>query len=344
MSLRGGAESATIQAAMLRNSLLAVSVLGFLILACGPSAVSQKSVNAAQVDAWMEELSNWGRWGVDDEKGTINLITPEKRKQAAALVRDGVSVSLARDAEKDQAPDNPRPFGHQMLNTGAAPGGGQFVSDEYSVAYHGYAHTHFDSLAHMSWKGKSYNGFEMAKVVETGTPHLAVTNYKEGIFTKGVLMDIPKLKGVDWLEPGTPIYPEDLTAWERESGVKVEPGDVVFIYTGRWKLRDAKGEWAASDKSAGLYASSAKWLKERDIAMLGSDAASDVMPSGIEGVRQPIHQMILVAMGAPIFDNCDLEALAAECRRRNRWEFLLTAAPIPVGGGTGSPLNPIATF
>jgi len=332
------------QAAMLRNSLLAISALAILILACGPSAVSQSSVDKAQVDAWMQELSNWGRWGDDDQKGTVNLITPEKRRQAAGLVKEGVSVSLARLVEKTQAADNPRPFGHNMLNTGDAPGAGQFVSDEYSVAYHGYAHTHMDALAHMSYQGKSYNGFEMAKVIAAGTPHLAVTNFQEGIMTKGVLMDIPRLKGVDWLEPGTPIYPEDLAAWEKESGVKVEPGDVVFIYTGRWKRRDAEGDWAASDKSAGLYASSAKWLHEKDIAMLGSDAASDVMPSGIDGVNQPIHQLMLVALGTPIFDNCDLEALAAECRRLNRWEFMLTAAPIPVGGGTGSPLNPIATF
>ena len=332
------------QAAMLRNSLIAVSALAVLILACGPSAVSQRSVDKAQIDAWMQELSNWGRWGDDDQKGTLNLITPEKRRQAADQVREGVSVSLARTVEKLEAMDNPRPFGHQMLNTGDAPGAGQFVSDEYSVAYHGYAHTHMDSLAHMSYQGKSYNGFDMVKVVAAGTPHLEVTNFKEGIFTKGVLMDIPRLKGVEWLEPGTPIYPEDLAAWEEESGVKVEPGDVVFIYTGRWKRRDTEGDWAASDKSAGLYASAAKWLHEKDIAMLGSDAASDVMPSGIDGVNQPIHQLILVAMGTPIFDNCDLEALATECRRLNRWEFLLTAAPIPVGGGTGSPLNPIATF
>ena len=146
------------------------------------------------------------------------------------------------------------------------------------------------------------------------------------------------------LEPGTPIYPEDLEAWERESGVKVEPGDVVFIYTGRWKRRDSQGPWNASQGAAGLYANAAKWLHERDIAMLGSDGASDVMPSRVEGVLQPIHQMMLIAMGTPIFDNCDLETLAVECRRRNRWEFLLTAAPIPVGQGTGSPLNPIATF
>ena len=329
---------------MFRNSLLALGAIALLVLACTPGAVSQQSVDKAQVDTWMEELSNWGRWGDDDQRGTVNLITPAKRLQAAALVREGVSVSMARDVEKEAAPDNSRPFSHTMLNTGDNPGGGQFVSDEYSVGYHGLAHTHMDALAHMSWQGKSYNVFVMAEVQEEGTPHLAVTNFKEGIFTKGILMDIPKLKGVEWLEPGEAIYPEDLAAWERESGVKVEPGDVVFIYTGRWKRRDTLGPWGGDEGWAGLHASAAKWLHERDIAMLGSDAASDVMPSQVDGVVQPIHQLILIAMGTPIFDNCDLEAVVLAARERERWEFLITASPIAVAQGTGSPLNPIATF
>jgi len=328
----------------MRHLLLATAAVGLLVLACSPSASTRETVDQAKVEAWMEDLSNWGRWGAEDQLGTVNLITPEKRKAAAALVEQGIAVSLAREVEKETAPDNPAPFGHRMVATGAAPAAGQFVGDEYSVAYHGYAHSHMDALAHMSYEGKSYNGFVMAEVNEDGAPHLSVDNYKTGIFSRGVLMDIPKLKGVDWLERGEAIYPEDLDAWEKEAGVKVEAGDVILIYTGRWKARDAEGPWAASEKSAGLHASTAKWLHERDVAILGSDAASDVMPSGVDGVRQPIHQLTLVAMGTPIFDNLDLEAVAAECRKQGRWEFLLTAAPLAVGQGTGSPLNPIAMF
>ena len=328
-----------------KTTLLTSAALGFfLVFACGPAGSSRETVTKETVDGWMTELSNWGRWGADDQLGTLNLITPEKRKQAAALVKAGISVSLAREVEKEEAIDNPSPFGHRMLSTGDKPIIGQFVSDEYTVQYHGYAHSHMDSLTHMSYEGKMYNGFEMAEVQATGAPKLAVTNVKNGIFSKGILMDIARLKGVDYLERGTPIYPEDLAAWEKESGVKVEAGDVVFVRTGRWKLRDEKGPFDASAKSAGMYASCVKWFRERDIAMIGSDAASDVMPSGIRGVGQPVHQLFLVALGTPIFDNCDLEALAEECARQKRWEFLLTAAPLPVGGGTGSPLNPIATF
>jgi kynurenine formamidase len=173
---------------------------------------------------------------------------------------------------------------------------------------------------------------------------LAVTGFKGGIFTRGVLVDIPRLKGVPWLEPGTAIYPEDLDAWEKQAHVKVGPGDVVFIRTGRFARRAAKGPWAIKDGLAGLYITSAKWLHTRDVAILGSDAAEDVLPSGIDGISQPIHELVLVAMGMPIFDNCDLEEIAKEAAKRKRWDFLVTASPAAVPGATGSVLNPIATF
>lgn len=311
-----------------------------LALAC---AYGQPKVTEADVEVWMDSLSNWGRWGPDDQLGAVNLITPETRMAAAKLVEKGVSVSMARDVEKDSAIDNPRPFLHKMLNVGLN-NPGQFVSDNYQVSYHGYAHTHMDSLCHMAYNGKMYNGFPQAEVVESGAPKLAVTAFKQGIFARAVLMDMPRLKGVDWLEPGTPIYPSDLDAWEEKAGFKTRSGDIVLVRTGRWARRDAEGPWDVSKKSAGLHASSARWLKERDAAILGSDAASDVSPSLVEGVAQPIHQLVIIAMGMPIFDNLDLEAVSAEAARQNRWQFLVTAAPMAVGGGTGSPFNPIATF
>lgn len=297
----------------------------------------------ATVDRWMKELSNWGRWGKEDQMGTVNLITPAKRRQAAALVKDGVSVSLAHDTLIEKAADNGSPFSHVMTATGARPLG-QFSVDEYKVSYHGFAHTHMDSLCHIFYQGQMYNGVRQETITDTGAQRLAVTNFKNGIFTRGILMDIPRLKGVPYLEPGTAIYPEDLDAWEKKVGVKVGPGDVIFIRTGRWARRAAKGPWDIGSKAAGLHASCVPWLKARDVAMIGSDAASDVLPSGVPGVTQPIHQLVLIALGTPIFDNCDLEAVSAEAAKRNRWEFLISASPIPVPGGTGSPLNPIATF
>jgi kynurenine formamidase len=314
-----------------------------LLLAGLAAAQSPRVTTKADVDRWMKDLSNWNRWGADDELGALNLITPAKRKQAAALVRDGVSVSLARETEKQSAIDNQQPFGHEMNWTGQnSPG--QFSLDTYTVLYHGYAHTHMDALCHMFYEGKMYNGYPQDSVTADGASKLAVTNVKNGIFTRGVLIDLPRMKGLPYLEPKTAIYPEDLDAWEKYAGVKIGPGDVVFVRTGRWARRAQRGPWDVAKESAGLHASTAQWLRKRDVAMVGSDAASDVMPSLVEGVEQPVHQLLLIAMGVPIFDNCDLEALGDAAAARKRWAFLLTAAPIPVTGGTGSPLNPIATF
>lgn len=303
------------------------------------TAQPDHTTTKADVDRWMADLSNWGRWGKDDQLGALNLITPAKRKQAAALVKEGVSVSLAHDVLKDKTEDNPSPFVHTML-----PRAGTFWLDSYQVSYHGYAHTHMDALCHASYQGKMYNGFSPDEVTKEGAPKLSILTAKNGVMTRGILMDMARLKGVDYLEPSTPIYSEDLDAWEKKAGVKVSPGDVIFIRTGRWARRAAKGPWNVGRSAAGLHASCARWLHDRDVAMVGSDAASDVVPSQIEGVALPIHQLLLVAMGVHIFDNCDLEALSDAAMKRKRWAFLLTVAPMAVPGGTGSPLNPIATF
>jgi kynurenine formamidase len=289
----------------------------------------------------MSELSNWGRWGKNDQLGAINLITDATRKDAATLVRSGVSVSMARRAEKEKAADNPSPFNHTMLDR---PAGSPYWSDSFAVAYHGYGHTHMDALCHIVHDGKMFNSVSVETVTAKGADKLSVMGMRNGIFARGVLMDIPELKGVPFLEPGTAIYPEDPDAWEKKTGARVRAGDILLIRTGRWTRREQKGAWAVGKRSAGLHVSCARWFKQRDISILGSDAASDVIPSGVEGVEQPVHLLAIVAMGVPIFDNCDFEELSRVAKKMNRWEFLVTAAPLPVGGATGSPINPIATF
>ncbi len=306
------------------------------------SAQSRAKLTKADIDRWMTELSNWGRWGKDDQLGALNLITDAKRKQAAALVTEGANVSLARNTNFVAEADNSSPYQHTMNLTG--DGEGQWSVDTFSVLFHGYQHTHMDALCHIFYQGKMYNGFSRQEVTAKGAQKLAITNLKQGIFTRGILMDMAALKGKPYLELGEAIYPEDLDAWEKKAGIKVGAGDAVFIRTGRWARREVKGPWDVGNASAGLHASCARWLKQRDVALLGSDAASDVLPSGIEGVTHPVHLLTLNAMGVHIFDNCDLEALSEATAKRKRWTFLLTAAPIPITGGTGSPLNPIATF
>lgn len=303
-----------------------------------PSPSTSHSVTPEEYERWKKDLSNWGRWGKDDQIGALNLITPSKRKQAASLVKEGFSVSMAGDADTVKAVDNTNPYELKMLTIG---------SDEIAVNYHGIAHTHLDSLAHINDKGVFYNGYkpDADKVLKQGHDRNSIHNVKNGIFTRGILIDIPRLKGVPYLEPGTPIYVEDLEAWEKKAGVKVSPGDALFVRTGVWARRKALGPWlrgrAEGGKSAGLDPSVIPWLKQRDIAILGSDHPQYVSPSNLRGA---VHDFALLYLGVHLFDNCDLEALADAAAARIRWEFLLTAAPLPIVGGTGSPVNPIATF
>jgi kynurenine formamidase len=338
---------------MLVTSLVTVSLTAFCIISSQKASAQQSEAasnhNATRedFDRLMKELSNWGRWGKDDQKGAVNLITPAKRKQALATVKEGFSVSMARKAEMEPAIDNPRPIVHEMSNgrgdAKKAPSDIGAASDTFFIAYHGFVHTHMDSFCHRSYKGQMYNGFPTSEITDKGCDAGSIFAFKDGIITRAVLMDIPRLKGVDYLEPGTRIYPEDLEAWVKKAHLKVEPGDAVLIRTGRWARRDAKGPWETS-QLAGLYMTCAKWLHEHDAAILGSDAAEDVHPSGIEGITEPIHALVLIAMGMPIFDNLDLEAVSVEAAKRNRWDFLVTASPAAVPGATGSVLNPIATF
>jgi len=331
-----------------RIGLLTAFLIVFLLLFAEQSfhqsgASGSRPKTKADIDRLMTELSNWGRWGENDLLGTLNLLTPEKRLQAYGLVREGATVSLARPVEKEAAPDNPDPFIHKMTLTGIN-NPGQFALDTYTVNYHGHAHTHIDSLGHMFFNGKMYNGVSQETISGGGSSKLSILNLQNGIVSRGVLVDIPRLKGVPYLEAGTAIYPEDLEAWEKSAGIRVGSGDIVIIRTGRWARRAAKGAWDIGNLSAGLHASCAAWLKKRDIAILGSDDGSDVAPSQIEGVSHPIHQLMLIAAGIHILDCCDLEAVGASCETRKRWEFLLTIAPLAVPRGTGSPVNPIATF
>jgi len=331
--------------------MVGLLTLSSIPILCAQSAPPRQEATQADFEKLMKELSNWGRWGKDDQMGAVNLITPAKRKQAVAQVKDGVSISLARNAETEPAIDNPQPIVRGAISRGnanakSAPAGDTAtVVDSFFIAYHGLAHTHMDSLCHFFYKGQMYNGYSRAEFTpEHGAAKNGILNWKNGFMTRGILIDIPRLKGVEYLEPGTRIYPEDLDAWEKKARLKVASGDIVLIRTGRWARREAKGPWPSSEGLAGLYMTCAKWLHSRDVAVLGSDAAQDVMPSGVQGISQPIHELVLIAMGMPIFDNCDLEQISKEAARRNRWEFLITAAPAAVPFATGSVLNPIATF
>jgi kynurenine formamidase len=222
-------------------------------------------------------------------------------------------------------------------------------SDRFGVAFHGVAHTHLDSLAHINYDGVFYNGYrpDPAAVMKAGGhARNSIINLKNGIFTRGILIDIPRLKGVPYLEPNARITLQDIEAFEKMAGLKVSAGDALFIRTGRWARRAAVGPWDVSREGQrpGPSALVLPWLKARDVALLGSDVPPSTAPSDVAGEGGAVHDFTLVTLGVHLFDNCDLEALAEAAAARKRWEFLLTVAPLPIRGGTGSPVNPIATF
>jgi len=297
-------------------------------------------LTADDVARYHQELSNWGRWGERDQLGTLNLVTPDKRRAAAALVTSGRAVGCGRALDTLTAPDNDRPVLHHMIGTASEGWGG----DWFGMAPHGYAVSHVDALCHIFSEGRLYNGYPVERVTAHGARELGIQALRHGVVSRGILLDAPRLTGSRWLEPGDAILPENLEQLEQDAELRVEPGDVLLVRTGRWALRAERGAWEPHDRLAGLHASCLPWLHERGVAALGSDGVSDLVPSRVEDVRLPIHSVAIVAMGLHLLDNLELESLAVACAEEQRWSFLLTLAPLVIEGGTASPLNPIAVL
>jgi len=293
-----------------------------------------------QVLGFHKTLSNWGRFGPRDQLGTLNLITAEKRAAAARLVRSGRTVSAARPLPTQASLENPNPVAHHMTGTATEGWGG----DYFAIASHGFATSHIDALCHIFHEGKLYNGYPIEKVTAHGALELGIHELRDGIVSRGVLLDVPRARGVPYVEAGEPIFPEDLERAEGDAGLRVESGDVLLVRTGRWALREARGAWDPRLSAAGLDASCLPWLHARGVAALGCDGVSDVIPSRVDGVPMPIHTVAIVALGLHLIDNLELEPLASACVAEQRWEFLLTLAPLVLFRGTASPVNPIALF
>lgn len=312
--------------------------------ASAPAPPADTAELRAQYERWRTEFKTWGKWAPvgQDSKGATNLITPEKVRSAASLVKSGIVVSLAPPVPQMAAADV-QPAGLFRRTTNNITEGG--TTDNYQVSYHGLTVAHMDTWCHFFENGLMYNGVPVKDNVtrEEGCKEGSVMNWRDGITTRAVLYDIAQLKGVDWVEPGTPIRRADLEAWEQKSGVKAGPGDVVLLYIGRWKRRAAVGPWAG--QVAGYYADTIPWIHERMPAFLGHDFNIDWNPRpGWEGMRNPVHVAVLNWMGINIVECLDLEQAVATARKLNRYEFMMTFAPLPVEGGTGSPLNPLAIF
>ena len=330
------------------TSTLTFALVAILFTPAPPEAAAAQEasmpplVTQEEYERWLTELSNWGRWGPDDELGTLNLITPAKRTEAAALVTDGFSVSLASTAETERTVANPCPIEWTMVRatrTGA--------SDQ--VAYpciHGPGTTHLDAFAHIFFDGRMWNGYDVTDLVtmEGGAAKNSILNLKDGIVTRGVLYDIPRLKGVPYLEPGTRITVEDLEAWERQTGVRVGAGDALILRWGRWAREAEIGPFDTGAEAAGPDNTVIPWLRERDVAVVGWETPGYVPQPEGDLPRLALHNFVLTMLGVHLIDRGNFEALSEAAAARERWEFMLTIAPLPIPNGTGSPVNPLAIF
>ena len=307
-----------------------------------------KTISVTEFEAMFEAVKNWGRWGADDERGTLNYITPEHIRKAAGLVRSGRSVSMAIPINTVAGADNPHPAIHYMSQNHDIPVGESkvgFAMDFLGMECHGDCHTHIDALNHISYDGLLYGGRPVSNVTSKGMPGLTITTYADGIVGRGVLLDIPRLRGVPYLEPGEAVTRAELEAAEKAEGVAIGEGDILVFRTGHHRRRLEKGAWDNGydgEGKAGLHVDTIPWMHERRIAAFLPDGDGETVPSTVDGVIYPIHPLQVAAMGMVVSDSLNLEDLARACEEENRWEFMVVAEPLRLPDSTGSPFNPIA--
>ena len=285
----------------------------------------------AEVESWYTDRRNWGRWGDDDQKGAVNLITPEKSAAAAGLVRNGRRVSMSRVFEPEQ----------HFLRKSPRAGGAGAVVDYYGFIYHGQTITHIDALCHMwdadgMWQGRDAD----VEVTTRGAAFGAIDAWSDGIVTKGVLLDVPRHRGEPHVTPERPVHGWELEEIARAEGVEVEPGDALLVYSGKDPYVRAGGEYGGGDRP-GLSVTCAKFIRDHDVALLGWDMM-DARPDPY-GLAFPVHG-VLFNYGVALLDNALLEPLAAACAEEGRYDFLFMGLPLKVARGTGSPANPVAMF
>ncbi|MQA05617.1 MAG: cyclase family protein [Streptosporangiales bacterium] len=307
-------------------------------------------------EKYYKELSNWGRWGTDDQRGTLNHITAEKTAAAARLVQDGRAVSMQLPLDGDGPQTGA--FGrvnpvHQMVATGSdhlagtQPYSGDPLGFGYaddSLFFFLQGGTQWDALGHIFRNGVMYNGFSAADVSAQGAVHGGIEHVSK-VVSRGVLLDMPRYFAVDHLEPGHAIMPADLDGACRAQGVEVGAGDVVIIRTGDMHARRTKPGWAGFSvgDAPGLSLQTAPWFHERDVAALATDTwGAEVRPNEIEGTFQPLHLILLVSMGMLVGEIWQLDDIAADCAADGRYEFLFVGEPLLIPGAVGSPLNPLA--
>jgi kynurenine formamidase len=311
------------------------------------------TVDIAEFERIFESVKNWGRWGDDDELGTLNYVTPEKVREAAGLVRSGRRVSLAIPIDKTAGPDNPMQATLLLVQGHDVPvdeSKVRFGVDWLGMAAHGDTHTHVDALCHISYGGVTYNGRRAEDVLpSSGATMQDIAVYHQGVVGRGVLLDIPRHRGVKWLEPGEYVRRAELEECAEAEGVELGEGDILVFRTGHHRRRLELGAWdnnppPRGEGKAGLHVDTIPWMHEKRIAAFLPDGDGETVPSVVQGVTYPIHPLQVVAMGMLVSDSLQFEELAPACEEERRWEFMVVGLPLRLPGGTGSPWNPIAIF
>ena len=300
----------------------------------------------------LRELKSWGRWGPDDERGALNYISEEKRRQAAGLVRQGRTFSLSIPITGGAGPQvgaggriNPL---HFMTATGCDPitridlGEGARFTDDF-LAMNVQGGTQWDALCHIYYGEHLYNGYPSSCVDSTGASRDGIDKVHSDFVSRGVILDIARLHGMDCLEPGYAITTADLEAAEKREGVTLEEGDILLVRTGQMSTVKGFTDWSVFHApEAGLHYETAVWLNERRIAAVAADNSMVEASGVIEGVWVPFHMLALCNLGIHLGEFWYLEDLAAACAEDGAYDFLLVAQALPITGGTGSPLNPLA--
>jgi kynurenine formamidase len=309
--------------------------------------MSDFQLSADEFRALYERVKHMSRRAPADRRGALSNISPAQVVAAASDVRRGRAVSLAAPIDSEAAPDNPDPAVHQMTHTGISSGpasGLSFATDRVALNIHGNADSHIDALCHVIFDGTLYNGLSPGAVTAAGATELSIEVAGDGIVGRGLLLDIPRVRGVPWLEPGDHVTADDLIAAQAAQDVRIEPGDLLFVRVGHRTRRQTLGPWDAAKTRAGLHPAALELLAERRIAALGSDSNNDTAPSAAEDVGFPVHVLAVNAMGLHLLDWLQLDDLAGVCEELNRWSFLCVVAPLRLRAATGSPVNPIAIF
>ncbi|MGW6984653.1 cyclase family protein [Streptomyces sp. NPDC054932] len=300
------------------------------------------AVSRQEFDALFEAVRTWGRWTAAD-RGAWNRVTADHVRRATAAVRSGTVVPMARPWDTRPGPDNTKPALHYMADLGDVEAPEPSVYKDFlAVDYHGKGVTHLDALSHVAYRGQLYDGRAARDAVDAAGARFGSVSALGPLVTRGVLVDLPAVLGIAWLEPGRAVHAQDLVAAEEALGVTIGDGDAVLLRSGALRRRRELGPWNPDAASAGWHVDAVPLLAERAVALLGGDGDSDVRPSPVEGLHSPVHALAVTAMGVPLLDNLDLEPLSAACADAGRYAFMLVVAPLNVPGGTGSPVNPVA--